>query len=403
MHSIYPLCAGLHAAWITPWGWLCGHRPAVSVVAVRVTDVHTRLISGPAVPAAIAEVVLAGGPPVAVVADEASVPSSWDLAGSPLEADAAVLVGTSGSTGEPKGVLLTADAIRASAQATHQRLGGAGHWVCPLPLHYVAGLMTAARAAVSGTLVSVVPSDLSELPLHEGRNYLSVVAAQLHRALDDPDAVAALTRFDAVLVGGSAIPAPLLARGREVGITLVATYGMAETCGGCVYDGVPLDGVRIDLETDERITITADSVFSGYRLNPQATAAALDFSGAGRTLRTHDRGCWSDGRLQVLGRLDDVVITGGINVDLGRAQRAADAVFGPGAMVLLGVPDERWGTVIAALTELPLTVDDCRSRLAGRLEPSAIPRRLRRVAGLPRTSTGKIDRRSLRRLWAEGS
>lgn len=363
---------------------------------------RTRVISGPAVAAAIAEV-LAGGQPIAVVADGASAPTAWDLAGSPLEADAAVLVGTSGSTGDPKGVLLTADAVRASVAATHRRLGGSGHWVCPLPLHYVAGLMTAARAAVAGTQISVVPSDLSQLPLHDGRNYVSVVAAQLHRALDDPDAVAALTRFDAVLVGGSAIPAALLARGREAGIKLVATYGMAETCGGCVYDGVPLDGVRIDIDPDERITIAGDCVFSGYRLDPDATAAALDLSRDGRTLRTHDRGRWTDGRLQVLGRLDEVVITGGINVDLGRAQRAADAVFGPGTLALLGVPDERWGTVIVALTELPLNADDCRARLAGRLEPSAIPRLLRRVAGLPRTSTGKIDRRSLRRLWAEGS
>lgn len=363
---------------------------------------RTRVISGPAVPAAIAAV-LAGGQPIAVVADGASAPTSWDLAGSPLEADAAVLVGTSGSTGDPKGVLLRADAVRASVSATHRRLGGSGHWVCPLPLHYVAGLMAAARAAVAGTQISVVPSDLSQLPLHDGRNYVSVVAAQLHRALDDPDVVAALTRFDAVLVGGSAIPAALLARGREAGIKLVATYGMAETCGGCVYYGVPLDGVRIDIEPDERITIAGDCVFSGYRLDPDATAAALDLTDDGRALRTHDRGRWTDGRLQVLGRLDEVVITGGINVDLGRAQRAADAVFGPGALALLGVPDERWGTVIVALTELPLSVDDCRARLAGRLEPSAIPRRLRRVAGLPRTSTGKIDRRSLRRLWAEGS
>lgn len=400
---------------------------------------RTRVISGPAVPAAIADV-LAGGLPVAVVADDASVPSSWRLDNGPLESEAAVLVGTSGSTGDPKGVLLTAGAVRASAEATHRRLGGSGNWVCPLPLHYVAGLMTAARAAVAGTTISVVPSDLSELPLRGGRNYLSVVAAQLHRALDAPDAVAALTGFDAVLVGGSAIPAPLLARGREAGINLVATYGMAETCGGCVYDGVPLDGVRIGIEPDERITVTGACVFSGYRLDPDATAAALDpdaggatlapdvtgtpldprGDGAGpgpsgdgyaarpgtdgvRTLRTHDRGRWADGRLQVLGRVDEVVITGGINVDLGRAQRAADAVFGPDAVAVFGVPDDRWGTLIVALTELPLSMDDCRARLSGRLEPSAIPRRLRRVAGLPRTSTGKIDRRSLRRLWAEGS
>ncbi|MFT4295660.1 MAG: AMP-binding protein [Micropruina sp.] len=361
------------------------------------------VISGPGVPDAVAEV-LSGGPAIAVVADQASVPASWDLAGRPLEPDAGVLIGTSGSTGDPKGVLLSTSAIRASAEATHRRLGGPGDWVCPLPLHYVAGLMTAARAAVAGTRISVVPSDLTELPTGPGRTYISVVAAQLHRALDNPDAVAALARFDAVLVGGSAIPAPLLSRGRAAGITLVATYGMAETCGGCVYDGVPLDGVRIDIGERDRIAIAGDCVFSGYRLDPDATAAALRTGADGvRTLLTHDRGRWSDGRLQVLGRLDDVVITGGVNVDLGRAQRAADAVFGPGALVLLGVPDERWGTRIVALTELPLSVDDCRARLAGRLEASAIPRQLRRVAGLPRTSTGKIDRRSLRRLWAEGS
>lgn len=165
----------------------------------------TRVISGAAVPGMIADV-LAGGPPVAVLADEASAPPSWNLDGRPLETGAAVLVGTSGSTGEPKGVLLNADAVRASAEATHQRLGGPGNWVCPLPLHYVAGLMTAARAAIAGSRISVVPSDLSELPLHDGRNYLSVVAAQLHRALDDPGAVAALAGFDAVLVGGVGDP-----------------------------------------------------------------------------------------------------------------------------------------------------------------------------------------------------
>ena len=361
-----------------------------------------RVISGSAVPPAVAEV-LAGGPAVAVVADEASVPASWDPAGSPLAPGIGVLIGTSGSTGEPKGVLLSTDALRASAEATHRRLGGAGNWVCPLPLHYVAGLMTAARAAVAGTRLSVVASDLSELPLAPGRNYLSVVAAQLHRGLEHPDVVASLTGFDAVLVGGSAIPADLLARGRAAGVPLVASYGMAETCGGCVYDGEPLDGVRIGIGEHDRIEITGDCVFSGYRLDPDATAAALHRTPDGRTLRTHDRGRWVDGRLRVLGRLDEVVITGGVNVDLGRAQRAADAVFGPGRVVLLGVPDERWGTRIVALSELPLTVDECRARLSGRLEPAAIPRQLRRVAGLPRTSTGKIDRRSLRRLWAEGS
>ncbi|MFT3860837.1 AMP-binding protein [Micropruina sp.] len=355
----------------------------------------TRRATGADIPAAVAQA-LFGGPAVAVAAD---FPDAWQLDGVALGDDVAVLVGTSGSTGDPKGVLLSATAIRASVAATHERLGGPGHWVCPLPLHYVAGMMTAARAAVAGTRLSVVPSDLSALPLHEGRNYVSVVAAQLHRVLPDPPLTDALSRYDAVLVGGSAIPAGLLRRGRAAGINLIATYGMAETCGGCVYDGVPLPGIEVAIAADERIELTGPMVFRGYRLDPAATAAALH----GRTLRTHDRGRWAAGRLQVLGRLDDVVITGGVNVDLGRAQRLADAAFGPARVALLAVPDERWGVRIVALLDESVDPDDCRARLAGLLQPAARPRELRRVAGLPRTSTGKIDRTSLRQLWAEGS
>ena len=148
----------------------------------------------------------------------------------------------------------------------------------------------------------------------------------------------------------------------------------------------------------DRIAITSPAVFSGYRLDPAATAAAL----TGRTLRTNDRGRWSGGRLQVLGRVDDVVITGGVNVDLAAAQRVADAAFGPARLALLAVPDERWGVRIVALTDAAIELAECRSRLADSLQPAAVPRDLRRVAGLPRTSTGKIDRTGLLRLWAEG-
>lgn len=145
---------------------------------------------------------------MAVAADVHGFPPSWQLDGPPLDDGVAVLVGTSGSTGDPKGVQLTADAIGAAVTATHDRLGGPGHWVCPLPLHYVAGVMTVARSALAGTRLSVVPTDLTSLPRHPGRNYASVVAAQLHRALDDRAITADLARFDAVLVGGSAIPPP---------------------------------------------------------------------------------------------------------------------------------------------------------------------------------------------------
>jgi len=360
--------------------------------------VHTRLVTGAEVPAAVAGV-LAGGSAIAVAADHGSVPSTWHLDGPPLEFGAVVLIGTSGSTGDPKGVLLSRDAIRAAADASHRRLGGGGSWVCPLPLHYVAGFMTAARAAVAAAGFSVVPSDLSQLPLRQGRNYVSVVVAQLYRGLNSPEVVHGLRGFDGVLVGGSAIPTGLLRRARAAGINAIATYGMAETCGGCVYDGVPLDGVRVELGEAQRISVTAEWVFSGYRLDADATAMALH----GRTFHTQDRGAWSAGRLQVLGRLDEVVITGGINVDLGRVQGACDAAFGPARIAILAVPHERWGVRIVALSELDVELAEIHRRLADSLEPASLPRALRRVAGLPQTSTGKIDRRRLPQLWAEGS
>jgi len=334
-----------------------------------------------------------------VTADDGVPPTPWQLDGPALGPDVAVLVGTSGSTGSAKGVLLSRGAITASVHATHRRLGGCGHWVCPLPLHYVAGLMTAARAAIAGTRLSVVSSGLTELPQYPGRNYVSIVAAQLHRALESAETTSVLAGFDAVLVGGSAIPAGLLAAGRAAGITLVTTYGMAETCGGCVYDGHPLDAVTVSIGEAGRISLSGPMTFAGYRLDAAATAATL----AGRTVRTQDRGEWRDGRLRVLGRVDEVVITGGVNVDLGAAQRACDSEFGPGRVVLLAVPDERFGVRIVALTDAPLTLEACRDRLAARLPNPALPRTLRAVAGLPRTSTGKIDRQRLHKLWAEGS
>ena len=359
---------------------------------------QTRTATGPAIAQAVAEA-LSGGPAAVVAADHQHVPRAWQVEDAPLDDGIAVLVGTSGSTGEPKGVLLSRSAIVASVTATHRRLGGPGHWVCPLPLHYVAGMMTAARTAVAGTRLSVVPSDLARLPLQEGRNYLSVVAAQLHRGLESPALTEALGGFDAVLVGGSAIGAELLRRGRAAGLNLVATYGMAETCGGCVYDGTPLDDVEVTIDDEDRISLSEPMIFAGYRLDPRATAAVLKE----RTLRTNDRGRWEGGRLQVLGRADDVVVTGGSNVDLGHLQRVADDEFGPGRLAVLAVPDERWGVRIVAVTDADLTMAQCQERLRGRLDPAAVPRDLRRVAGLPRTSTGKIDRQSLRELWAGGS
>lgn len=353
-----------------------------------------RLLTGGDLVAGLADA-LAGGPPIAPLPE----PRLLDVLQPQLpvtETGAAAVVTTSGSTGDPKAVVLSADAIRFAADATHARLGGPGDWVCALPTQHVAGLMTIARAVVAGTTISLCRPDLADLPDPGDRSYLSLVAAQLDRALAEPTAVARLRGYAAILLGGSAVPARLRARAAEAGLPIVVTYGMSETCGGCVYDGLPLDGVRVELD-DERISLGGPMAFAGYRLRPDLTAEVL----AGDLVRTSDRGRWADDRLQVLGRLDEVVISGGHNVDLAAAQSVCDAEFGPGRVALLAVPDPRWGARIVAAATAGVGLDQVRGLLETRLGPAAAPRELRRVNQLAYTSLGKIDRAALLRSWQE--
>lgn len=314
------------------------------------------------------------------------------------EPDAALIVTTSGSTGRPKAVVLSRTALLASAHATHDRLGGSGTWHCALPPAYVAGAMTLVRAFAAGTEPVLVASDLSDLAPGPGRHYLSLVPTQLHRALAVPDLVGRLRRFAAILLGGAPLDGALRARAEASGLAVVATYGASETCGGCVYDGMPLDGVDVAVGAEGQLSIGGPVVFSGYRLDPAATADAL----VGGRFITSDRGQVEGGRVRVLGRLDDVVISGGVNVDLATAQRAADAAFGApdaGGLVLLGVPDADWGVRIVAVTTGGWTTTAVRDRLGATLGRAALPQQVRRVDSLPRTSSGKIDRQRIADTW----
>lgn len=318
-----------------------------------------------------------------------------------LEADAAIVVLTSGSTGTPKGVMLPASSLLASARATRERLGAPMRWYSPLPLHYVAGLMTLARAFEAGTEPVSVSSDLHDLPpagLVEPRA-VSLVPTQLHRVLEDPDLTERLAGFDAVLLGGAPAGRHLLERARERGLTVVTTYGMSETCGGCVYDGIPLDGVDVDLEPiTGRVRIGGPTLFSGYRLDPEQTAESLQQG----HLLTRDRGQWHEGRLHILGRVDDVVISGGVNVDLAEVQRVtSEELDHPAAVV--GVPDEEWGTrvVLALETGRDEALDPLPWRetlAAAGLGRPALPRQVIGMVRLPRTESGKIDRRAIAQL-----
>jgi O-succinylbenzoic acid--CoA ligase len=341
---------------------------------------------------------LHGGPPIAPLpadAIERARAVSMLQPSKPVhETDAAVVVSTSGSTGAPKGVVLSRAAIRASVEASYAWLGGPGDWVLALPAYYIAGLMVIARACLGGTRVVPARSDLSDLPdvgnVLSARRYISLVPAQLARALRHGDLTESLRSFSAVLVGGAPAPAGLLNRAAGTGIRVVTSYGMSETCGGCVYDGKPLAGVDVELTDHGRIMIKSSSLFSGYRLRPDLTAEALT---EGR-FTTQDVGRWETGRLVVLGRMDDIVITGGHKVDLvdveQPVQQWAARRGAHGAVV--AVPDAVWGTTIIAVSDSPGSLADLQIAVAEALPAYAVPRELVHIDQLPWLASGKPDR-----------
>ncbi|TDD23449.1 AMP-dependent synthetase [Kribbella turkmenica] len=308
----------------------------------------------------------------------------------PLEHDCAVVLTTSGSSGEPKGVLLSRDALIASATATHDRLGGPGQWLLPMKPYFVGGLQILTRSVVAGLAPVVAGDSFTEAArrLTGPRRYTAMVPTQLARYLDtDLDA---LRSFDAIIIGGAATPAPLKARSAEAGVTAIPAYGMTETGSGCVYAGEPLDGTSVALD-DGRILIKGTTLFSGYRLRPELTAEVLRDG----WFRTQDRGEFMDGRLRVIGRVDDVVISGGVNVTLPTVQarllehpRVKDAV-------VLGVPDTEWGTRVVAFVIGDPGRDELRDHVAETLPRTWAPRAVIRLDALPMLASGKIDRQRL--------
>jgi o-succinylbenzoate---CoA ligase len=375
-----------------------------------VTDYHPpariRLVEPEDVAAALADA-LAGGPPIAPLPPQGIERLHASAALQPehavTESDAAAVVLTSGSTGQPKGVVLTRRGMLAAVEATHRRLGGAGDWVLALPSHYVAGLMAVARSVVAGTRLLACASDLSNLSdatrtlpgdRPTSRRYISLVPTQLYRAVRQPHLVEALQRFDAVLVGGGAVGDEIVTRAQQSGLRVVTTYGMSETCGGCVYDGVPLDGVGVEIDQDDRVVISGDVVFAGYRLAPHLTARVLD---DGR-FRTSDRGRWVEHRLQILGRCDDVVVTGGLKVDLAEVEALAADWDREAETVVLALPSAEWGATLLAVSTSQRPLAGLQDALSGRLPAHAVPRRWQHLARLPHTASGKVDRLALRRL-----
>jgi O-succinylbenzoic acid--CoA ligase len=287
--------------------------------------------------------------------------------------------------------------MRSSALATHARLGGPGQWVLNLPPTYVAGVQVLYRSVVAGTEpVGFEESFLRTREQVTGRSYVSLVPTQLVRHLRGLGDLESLAQFDAVLIGGGPLEAGVRAEAERVGLRIVQTYGMSETCGGCVYDGMPLDGVEVRID-EGQVLLRGPVLFDGYDGEPTRTADAL----RGGWLVTNDLGHLDgDGRLRIDGRADDVIISGGVKVPA----QAVEAMLTGDPSVLevlvVGVPDPEWGERVVAVVE-PFA----RLTLAGLrdlVEPRTwAPRQLVLVEDLPRLSNGKPDRVAARRLAAD--
>ena len=301
------------------------------------------------------------------------------------------VVQTSGTTGSARRVVLSRDALRAAAGAARERVGGDLTWHLALPGRYVAGLMVQVRSAAAGRGTPVVPTDLEGLAPTGDGDAISLVPTQLHRALGDAAVTQRLRAFDLILLGGAPLGAGLRERARDAGLAVVESYGMSETSGGVVWDGKPLPGVWIGL-CDGRVSIGGPTLFDGYLDDPAATAEAMEEG----TLLTHDRGRWEGGRLVITGRVDDVVISGGVNVDLAEV-RAAAARIDPETAVL-AVPDAEWGTRVVLFAPGG-DLAGWREALAGALPRTWLPRQLVGTP-IPRTPGGKPDREALSGLIA---
>ncbi|WP_311446242.1 AMP-binding protein [uncultured Rothia sp.] len=382
----------------------------------------------------------------------------------------ALVVGTSGSTGTPKRTALTARALAASAAATENFFGSnsdaASQWLLALPAHYIAGAQVLARSVLAGT-APVIARSVTE-PVHfspevflqavermsSARRFISLVPTQLHKLLESADATPslgaeiheALGSFTGILLGGAPASADLLAASTALGLNTVTTYGSAETAGGCVYSGSVLPGARVELVPEEgmpavpdiegkpaqvgRIWISGAHLASGYIGDAARTAEHFFTASDGtRWYRTDDYGLLSPAhgpdstardpdtaahgnapRLQVLGRSDDVLISGGVKISARAVATVLEEHPAVREACVIGLPDARWGTAIAAAVTLvpsagtaaaptennpALNEELCallRARCAEKLGAPAAPKQLSILPDFPLTSTGKPDR-----------
>ncbi|QPK81569.1 AMP-binding protein [Schaalia sp. ZJ405] len=328
---------------------------------------------------------------------------------------------TSGSTtGQPRLVGLSIDSLIAAHHATNAVLDGPGRWILALPTHHVAGAMVLLRCALSATNPLVIDTmngfhpehllpairTITEDPSTPG--YLSLVPTQLEVCLNSGDeVVSALASLNAILVGGAASDPSLLDRAREAGLAIHTTYGMTETCGGCVYNGFPLPGTiirSVDHEGSDRLAIAGPQLLTKY-----LDGDTPFFEEAGKTwLLSADLGTiHASGQVTIHGRVDDIITSGGLSIHPEPIRAAIAPMDEVSDVHIIGLPDKRWGEVVTALVvpsyfpeteeqmaQLGHAIRDFAGSRVGRVQA---PRRVLLFDELPVLDSGKLDRNAAKR------
>lgn len=306
-----------------------------------------------------------------------------------VDSSCAIVVSTTGSSGIKKDVALSATALLTNAKSSLKYLQAkpGERWSLLLPLNHVAGINVLVRSLELGTL----PIDLRQSRDFKNVDYTAIVPTQLHSALHgDDELLQHLQAAKAVLVGGAALDPTLAAQARSQGISVVTTYGATETAGGCVYDGVALDGVLINIR-DGFIEISGKTLASGYLNQPQLWRDTSTFN-------SQDLGEMVDGRLRVLGRADDVIISGGANISLHLVEEILRSNFPDNEWVALGIADEHWGQALHIAHVGEIDPQLATELLSENIGVSAKPKGFHRVDQLPLIGIGKVDRKALEKM-----
>ena len=319
-----------------------------------------------------------------------------------VERRVAVVVETSGSTGRPKRVALSADALLASAAASEVRLGGPGQWLIALPAHYIAGITVLVRSLASQTEPVTITPEGSTGPrfadaareLDASLRFISLVPTQLSRLMEQDAAHTALRRFDRILLGGQATPPVLLARAKELGLNLTRTYGSSETSGGCVWDGAPIGDTEVRI-VDGRVELAGSVLAEGYLGDPARTEAAFNEAEGRRWYRTDDTGSVASGILNITGRVDDVIISGGVKISLAEVEAAVRTLPGLGEAVVVATPHPQWGDTPVVVSVVAMPIERLRDAVAATLGRASAPTRIVVVDSMPLLASGKPDRLAL--------